>query len=405
LLVALLSMEVKGAILKYEDLPSLIHQKNGAVEAAGQSIQAAESRTGHYTRSLLPHFDAFGGAEHFRTGPFPTETQPYGGVELSLNVFRGGKDRLEEDHRKAQLSGARAEKDKVVREELAQIRNYYWELVFEREWLTSLRQMLKRTEDGAKAASRRKTRGLISDTDVLSFELYGQQLKEQIASAEHEIELIQIAIRPRLGWDDKAPVETPAVIPHDHDEVLLKAEATGHPQIESLTARAESAGALARQNSRWWLPSVEVYGNYSLYTLRERFYPQLNDRFDIALGVRLKMHLFDGFEGSQEAESGFRSALAAETLAGYRKATLKADVKLAQEEMLHVHELIHGAETFIEKGKKILSQSLSEYDRGVRTTQDVLGVTDRMLSFQKLYLERRRDYQKSKVKLLSLLGR
>ena len=403
----LVAAQSGAIVLKYDDLPNILREKNEGVKASDQSVQAAEAKTGHLTRSFLPHFDLNAGGEHFRTGPYPTDTQPYGGIELSMNVFRAGKDQLEEEHRKAQLSVARGEMDKTFREELSVVRNRYWELVYEREWLSILKQLLLRNDDGAKAAGRRKARGLVTSTDVLSFELYGHQLKEQIESSQHEIELIQIALRPRLGLDDKTQVETPASIPHDHDEELVKAgtETLQFPEVGVLNARALGTSALARQSDRWWLPLVEVYGTYSLYTLRERFYPRIQDRFDTAVGIRLRMHLFDGFEGSRDAESGHRSATAAEMMAGYRTKTLRADVKLAQEEMIHIHELIHGAETFLEKGKRLQSQSLTEYDRGVRSTQDILSVTDRTLSFHKLYLERRRDYQKSKVKLLSLIGR
>ena len=404
---ALLIHSVSSAApLRYEDLSDLVHKKNGAVEAAGHKVEASRLRTGHLTRSLLPHLDTLGGAEHFRTGPYPTDTQPYGGVELFVNVYRGGQDSLEERHRQAELGVAEAEKEESIREQLSQVRSLYWDLVFERELLTVLKDMSRRNAEGSKAAGRRKSRGLISDTDVLAFSLTGHQLNEQVSSSEHEIQLIEMALRPRLNWSENEKVETPSVIPHSHDETLLsgKPDSADHPETRALLAKAESAEAQASQQGRWWQPSVDVYGTYQLYTLRERFYPTLRDRFDWAVGIRLRMHVFEGAQQVREAASGQRSAQANQTLAEYKKRTLTTDIRLAQEEMRHIHELIHGAEETIEKGKRLLSQGLSEYDRGVRTTSDILGIDDRVLSFQKTYVERRRDYQKAKVKLLSLMG-
>jgi|GEM_PF-869549 len=400
------TIELSAAPLRYEELPDLIKKKNGAVGAARLTVEASRLRTGHIGRSFLPHLDVLGGAEHFRTGPYPTDTQPYGGVELFVNIYRGGQDSLEDSHRQAQLTGAEAEKEKSLREELAHSRSLYWDLVYERELLTVLNEMSRKNVEGAKAASRRRVRGLVSGTDELAFDLSGHQLKEQIESSQHEIELIELALRPRLEWQENEKIETPATVPHDHDESLLavKADGANHPEPRALLAKADSASALASQQGRWWLPSIDVYGTYQLYTLRERFYPNLEDRFDWSVGLRLKMHLFEGAQQVREAESGHRSAQAIQTLAEYRKRALATDIRLAQEEMRHIHELIHGAELTNDKGKKLLTQSLSEYDRGVRTTSDMLDMYDRVLLFQKTYLERRREYQKTKVKLLSLLG-
>ncbi len=395
-----------AAAVRYEELPELIKKKNGAVEAATHSVEASRLRTGHFTRSLLPHLDVIGGVEHFKTGPYPNDTQPYGGLELFVNVYRGGQDVLEERHRSAQLTQAEAEKEKNVRLELASVRFLYWDLVYERELLTALKEMERRNGEGSKSAFRRKSRGLIANTDVLAFDLTGHQVKEQIESSQHEIQLIEIAFRPKLNWPENEKVETPSAVPHDHDDALLTAvsETGSHPEARALFAQAESADAQASQQGRWWHPAVDVYGTYQLYTLRERFYPLLQDRFDWSVGFRLRMHVFEGAQQIREAESGHRSAQASQTLAEYKKRTLSTDIRLAQEELKHIHELIHGAEEAIEKGKKLLTQGMSEYDRGVRTTSDILGINDRVFLFQKTYLERRRDYQKAKVKLLSLLG-
>jgi outer membrane protein TolC len=287
---------LSAAPLRYEDLPEIIKGKNGAVESSTQAVEASRLRTGHLTRSLLPHLDVLGGAEHFRTGPYPNDTQPYGGVELFVNVYRGGQDVLEERHREAQLSAAEAEKEKSVRTQLAHARSLYWDLVYERELLALLKEMSRKNAEGAKAAEKRRVRGLVSSTDILAFDLSGHQLKEQIESSDHEIGLIELALRPRLNWGESEKIETPSIIPHEHDESLISAKHDGasHPETGGLLAQAESADAQASQQGRWWLPSVDIYGTYQLYTLRERFYPNLQDRFDWSVGFRLRMHIFEG---------------------------------------------------------------------------------------------------------------
>lgn len=215
-----------------------------------------------------------------------------------------------------------------------------------------------------------------------------------------------MALRPRIGWDESTPIETSTIIPHVHDESLLNEPTSApHPEVNLLASRAASAEAQAKQQNRWWLPTVDVYGTYQLYTLRERFYPALQDRFDWSVGVRLRMELFEGLQKVKEADSGFRSSQALQTMAQYRSTMADTEIRLTREEIKHIHELIHGAEEAIGKGNRLLTLSADEYDRGVRTSSDMLSVADRMFGLQKTHAARRRDYQKAKTKLLSLLGR
>src|SRR5215210_2132230 len=81
--------------IRYDELPKLIEQRNNNVAAGKLDLDAAESVTGHLTRSYLPELGAHAGAEAFRTGPYAPTTQPLGGIDVSMNLFRGGKDAIE----------------------------------------------------------------------------------------------------------------------------------------------------------------------------------------------------------------------------------------------------------------------------------------------------------------------
>lgn len=393
--------------LKYDELPTLVREKNQAVQASTTSVEAAQERTGSLTRAFLPKVEASAGVEHFKTGGFAADTEPYGGVEATLNLFRGGLDSLEEMTRLGQLKVAESDKEKLFREELSAVRNLYWELVYHIEYLKvldELQQLNARTRRSAKLRFERK---LTTNTDVMAFDLFGQQVKEQISSAEHEIKLLNLNIRPRLGLEEAVDLKTPSAIPHDHDEALLDAHSdpSTNPEVQGFSALAEIRESAAKQSARWWMPSVDIYGAYLLYTLRDRAFPNSSDRWDWAAGARLRIHLFDGLQSQRDSASASRQAQAYQQRAAYRRTIQSTETTLAQEEMKLIHELIHGAEEYVKQGNKLMNQYLAEYDRGLRTSPDVLSGIDRVLALNKLNLERRRDYQKAKVKLLGLLGR
>jgi len=392
--------------LRFEDLPRLVRERNPAFQASNLSVEASQARTGYLNRSLKPQVSAAVGAERFQTGRFSPETQPYGGTEATLNVFRGGRDRLEEAHRQGLVSLAETSREQIFRQELSKTRGLYWQLVTERERVTQAEALLTRAAEVRKSAQRRVARGLTTNTDVLAIDLYIQQLQEQRTSALHEMFLIQMALRPPLQTPADAELTTPGVIPHDHVEAPLGATALASqaPAVTALKTQAEMHKVQSEQSRRWWMPALDVYGQYALYTLRDRDYLRQSDRWDWATGVRAKLSLFDAFQSNREATAGKRLSDATSKQAGYERETYAAEVRIAQEEMKHLHELIHGSESYLEQAQKLLQQTLSEYDRGLRTAQEVLGAIERLAILHSQNLNRRYEYQKTKTRLLALVG-
>src|SRR5687767_2995642 len=104
--------------LKFEDLPQLLQERNQAVQGSQLSVQASQQRTGHLLRSFLPTLSLDAGGEHFQTGSYPAKTEPYAFLETRINLFRGGRDRIEENVRMSQVIFAEAQAKKTLIEEL-----------------------------------------------------------------------------------------------------------------------------------------------------------------------------------------------------------------------------------------------------------------------------------------------
>ncbi|MBL7716563.1 MAG: TolC family protein [Bdellovibrionales bacterium] len=396
------SLEVKP-----DDLPKLLSDRNQNVRGSALMVDAAEAKTGHLARSYLPTLNFEVGGETFQTGSYPTKTEPYGLLEAKLNLFRGGKDLLEERINRAQVRLADAQSKQVTSAELVNTRKLYWTLVFQREEILILKDALEQNEKNLNAANRRIQRGLTSDTDRLDFEINRDQLKEDIKSLEHEAELTQIKLRALLALSEDVEIKTLAVIPHDHDEELLKTkfQGEGNFHVETVKASGEVSENQSARENRWWTPTLDLYAGYYLYTLRDRDYLSIGQRDDRVAGIRLTFQLFDGFQAKSIASSYSIQAQAYENQAIQKRRDTEADFTLAKEEMQHMHELIHQAEKRIEQGKLYLSKTLSEYDRGVKNSPDVLGAILRQNQFRRRYAEIRKNYVFSKAELLSILGK
>lgn len=407
LLGAAVSAAAQDAVeLTFEDLPRLLAAKNQAVAGADRLVDAARARTGSLGRSYLPALDAEAGGERFQTSHYGYETQPYGHLEARLNLYRGGRDGLSEKTAERQVELAAADARRTLAVELAAARQTYWRLVSDRELAKIVAESLAENEKLLAVAERRINRGLATETDRLEFEINRSQLKEESESLEHAAVLLQISLSASLGLAPETKFKTPDTITHDHDDALLSVafDAASSPGPRALKARRDALELESRKAGRWWTPSLDLYGGYYLYTLRERDSLSRRERDDKAVGVQLRVPLFDGLRARTEAGAFRLQTEGVERQRSQRELAVDAEVRVSKEDLKHDHELIHYSEERIAQGAKYLARTLEEYERGVKNSLDALGAAQRQLGYRRQHAERRRDYQITKSGLLALLG-
>lgn len=407
-LLLLLALPVAAAPpqpLAFEDLPRLVAERNDEARGAALQAEGAKRREGHLRRSWLPTAEAQAGGERFQTAAYAWRSEPYGSLEAVLNLYRGGHDALEDRTRQGEAALVSAAAKQSLADELLAARKSYWELVSGRELLGIIQEASDRNEKHLELAERRIKAGLATEADRLEFQINRSLLAEEAESLRHEDTLIQFDIAARLGSPPGTAFVTSTSVPHGHDEALLAAGGSLPPAVASLQASEAVAAGQGLAAARWWTPSLDLYGGYSLYTLRDRDYPSQGLRDDRVAGLRLRVPFFDGLKSQTEA--------AALTLRreGYARQAQQAarlyasEVERAKEELRHVHELVHNGEDRIEQGRRYLAVILDEYGRGVKNSLDVLGAAQRQLSFRRQSAERRRDYALAQTRLLQLLGR
>jgi outer membrane protein TolC len=392
--------------LRYEDLPRLVAEGNGDVRAARDFSAAARTGTGHLGRSFAPSVKLTAGEESFETGPYGTASQAYGSAEAELNLYRGGRDRLEERLRGAQVAASSAAARRTYLEDLTRSRRLHGRLVYDREAAAFLVEVAERNREILSSADRRVRRGLATETDRLEFELFGAQLREEIESLRHDVVLGEAELAPLLGKPVGTAFRTVEELPHVHDDPLLAAEpaAEDEPEVRSLRAHQESTALEGRAAGRAAAPSLDLYGGYHLYTRRERDFPRREDRDDRVGGIRLTWALFDGFRSRNQARVLAGRARAYGAQADHRMRTLDARERVLKEDLKHHHELLHSSEEQIALARKYLALTLAEYDRGVKNSPDALGALQRYSLVRRQYVERKRDYESVRAELLALLG-
>ncbi len=400
------SLAVSDIALRYEDLPELVRSQNKNTLSAHVFHESAEIRRRHLKRSFFPTLRLEAGYESLKTGVYESDEQPYGDLEARLNLYRGGRDRSEEGIRQAEEGAASAAATKSYRHELFKARQAFWELVHVQEVAGILKEFIDQNKRNIAGAQKRAARGVTTETDRLGFQLMDLELTEELESQNHEVVLIQAELAPLIGVSEETTIQTVHSVAHEHRSDLLDVSIPGELVPDILAARSNRQIAESQRKSSLslWKPTVDLYGGYYLYTLREREYLDRENRDDTAVGVKALFHLFDGLQSKNQADSLSLQAAAYAAQSDYLENKLKSDLLILKEELRHLDDLVHSSEKQIEIGKKYLARTMDEYDRGVKNAPDVTSAFEKNIHLRRQYAERRRDYKRAEAKLLEFLG-
>ncbi|MBL7664637.1 MAG: TolC family protein [Bacteriovoracaceae bacterium] len=394
-----------GMQLEYENLENLIRTKNKNVAATNFELSGVDKRLGFLRRSFIPTGEAWVGQEKFETGPYESMNEPLYSLRANINLYRGGRDALEETARTAQKRGMEARALQVFQGELFEVRALYWDLVFFKEIEGLYTNALKQNENNLSKALRRINSGLATKVDKLEFEISETQLKQDLARIAVSISITQRKIAALLGHEPETQFDTIVLIPHDHNDTTPSQTMDFNlfRDVQLELANKVDFEAQGKILKRWWTPKVDLYAETILYNFRERSFYTQNDQIDNALGIRLTFN-FDGFQAQYDGEAMIAKSHAAQFRAEQTKIEAEADFNTAKQELILIHDLIHEGEKNVEKGAQYLSQTQEEYSRGVKNSPDVLSATFKQLEFKKRFAELRRDYAIAKAQLQSILA-
>lgn len=389
-------------------LREFLEERNYRVQSLRYLVSAAEIREGYLGRSFFPRLEAHIGAEMFRHGSESFISDTSYGIDLSVNLYNGGQDRLEGQIRSALTDRRRSEATRISSDELGRARVSYWTALYERERLEILKKSLAVNTENQKAAERRIRSGVATESDRVEFEMKQVDLIREQAAAEVKMQVEMQNLAVLLGIDHEAELVLPEALSHEHEyEIELKHSADDHAFIYKETEiQAQVSGLEAEKRKRKLWPKLDAYATYARVGERE-LVRSLNqeDRQETALGIRLSFPFADGYEALRESAAFAKEAQAAEMTARLMRHETEAHIHNELAELKLLHDQVHDAEKNIERAEKYYRLTQSEYQRGVKNSPDVLGASEKLLETRLKRLEMVRDFQLAKAHVLAKLGR
>ncbi|MGE3387002.1 MAG: TolC family protein [Bdellovibrionales bacterium] len=391
----------------YENLRSLLEERNIRLQASRLEQEAAEERQGSLGRSFLPSLELHGAQEYFQNGNEERKNQPTYGVELKINLFNGGQDQLESEIRGVSASKKTYQYLYEASQELQELRKLYWQILYSKEQLELLEAMIKINTLNLQAALRRIRSGVATESDRVEFEMKAVDLKR-----ERDEESLRLTTKIRglsvlLNYDLKMELKFPAKISHEHDFAsMLQHSPRDHEFLyKDDELQGQVSELAAQKQGRVWWPKLDVYAAYNQYNEREKESLPWAERKESVLGLKMTMSLSAGFESRREAASLSKQALALRKRAHFKKAETEVHMSSELDELKLLHDQVHDAEENIVRAERYYRLTQSEYARGVKNSPDVLGSAEKLYEAKKKRLEITRDFQVAKAHVLAKIGK
>jgi len=393
--------------IEFDSIEKFVKEQNLHAQGAKFIHKSAEAKRGHLKRSYLPRVSARIGQEAYQTGSQESRNETVASVDLAVNLYRGGRDTLEDKITDANANIAKLESAQTVRFEIEKAREAYWNLVAQREAKTLLESASSGNNKQVRSAKERVDAGLATRTDIYEFEMYQVRLEQEQARNSLEIKKRELELAVLLGFSANVTIETLTKVNHVHNDGLLSEpfNPETHPSVVTLYKQGQGAKIEAKKADLWWAPSVDLYASHGLNAYREREFEEQDERVESVVGAQATFGLFDGFDSRTESKQKRYEARGRLAESKQTARELMAQVENARNELKVAHEIIHTSEKSLGIAKTYLQETLEEYKRGVKNSPDVLSALEKNLELQLKFIELKLGYQQSRTQLLQLLGR
>ena len=392
-------------VLNDNDLQRMVLSQNG-IQRDTLLVDAAKARTGFLQRSGEPRLSATLGGEGFQSGSTDTlRIQPVGRLDAVMPLYQNGHEAAEENIRKTDLRLSEIQRHQTMATQLATAQQLYWDIVYTDEMVQNLKEIRTHNQENYASAKRRYQRGLLPKSDLLAFEIYQSHLDTDIESLQHEKKIVMITLKAFLGVSESTHIRVADTrLPHSHDGVATATiQASETTEIAALRVHAEKAAFKRDQSAAKSTPHIDAFGRYALYPENGPVATWL-DRTEISAGIQAYFSLYDGQERHAQIQADTLKLQAITTDIAYQKRIVAAEIKAAQEELIHLHELFHHSETRLAQAKHFLKTLTQEYDRGVKDATDVLTALQFYEEVQGHYATQKKQYQHGKSALLAKLS-
>ena len=401
LVCPLSSAHAESLTLNYNELASYVRSKNRKVLSKNDLVNSQKAKTKHLTKSFLPRIDASAGIEKFKTGTVNSRGEPYFKVSSKINIFRSGKDVLENkiQNNKFQISKLNLKSEFL--NQLTTARYLYVSANYYKNQIRSFKNILYDLNNLLKQSKSKLQSGLISTSEISAIELYVDEIHTELLLTEEEREHNIDELKTTLGLPHATSLKLNSITRHQHLSFQNK-NVLGHPSLATLKKQKSIANQESKKSARWWLPSVDAYGNYGLYTYRKKEYENHKDRDEYVVGLELNIPIFDKLKASSNSVAEKFKSQSLNNESHYLKQELESHFSKLSHGLKLRHKLLHRSKNTLGLARSHLNKLKEEFQNGIKNGTDIISGYETLQLKNQKYNEHLKEYFVLEASLLAL---
>ena len=385
--------------ISIEDAKNYAVNHNYGVKSLKADIEVQEGEISIARSNFFPKLGIVGGIEVEGAGS-DRETANLGYAYGTLNLFNGFAD--QNQNKKAFLlkdisESAYRKGESALRLDVEEM---FYKYLHKKKNLEFLEESLKLNEKHLQSVRKRKASGLISDSDLMDFELRDSYLRSEInlikqESAEIKLNLVRL-MGPELGMN----FEPKGALPHLHLEGTLNGYLE---QVKSVTEdvlqtsyKTEAALMELRSKRSAWLPKVDIGVRFGSLPLDDRYKDKTNS-YDAVLAAQWEF--FSGFETSGQIKKADAELRKEELAARQALLSSMAGVETTIRKLQSIQQRVDLEEKNEERAQRLYRSTSSEFNRGIKNGADLKAAEQSLLEAKMRRAQLKSDFLETKMGL------
>lgn len=288
------------------------------------------------------------------------------GVKAGINLYNGGRDRLNRNMAETGLTISRLNRDGIENRIMATAIGAYYDVLAAANFTAVAQESVETTRSQLRIMKVRFQSGGALKTDLLSLQVRVAETEEILLQSRNRQRLAQAALTEILGLEPDAPVgdldeQAYGIDIPDTPAAALEFALTHRPDLSSVRERLRRSKMALDAARAGYLPQIDFMTRYYADDPDMKY---STDRDNWTAGLYLNWTLFDGF-----ATRGNRAEALSqlqETLAADRKALLavKFDVKKAYLNLNEADERLKVAASSVKTARETHGLVKHQYEGG-----------------------------------------
>jgi outer membrane protein len=326
-------------------------------------------------------------------------------VTLSQPLFQGWRTWAEIGIAEQAQEQARASLTLAKQELIVELANAYFEVLDALNRKRLAEQQLGRIEKHLERARTRYEKGVATITGVHEAEARLDQTRARLMEARNRVDIAKESLQSLI----QGPVPTlkgvgrldPALPTPQTAEGWYQQAVVEHPQIKELEAAiAEAEGEVTKVESRWW-PNLQAQAVYSR-TEQSEFYEYRSSR---SVALVLDWAFWEGGRISSERSMAQMDVAQTRLRLDRERRAIKLRTLQQFKKLENAISRVESLRAVVRSQRTKLDSVTAEFERGHRTSVDVLDAQQELFDAQQRLAEARHEYLLMRLELGKAAGR